>query len=256
MPLLLLGDVYMTIREEVKAIIKSDEINNDVKEIMEIFFEMIFEEISQPVQLVSKTFNMVITLREKLLLSKFRLFIDGVFINSEDRIKISQLFDSPKEKLEYIQILIKTLDDVETEAKVKYLINLTRALLVGIIEDKNDYYRMFNCVRTVLEQDLNFLSNNIESHELTNSVHVDFLFQAGLMYKSYDAGTMAKEVDKYSFTALAQMLDQCALKYDKDILKTAERIRNLKGTHHQGKTAGLSYRVVDSTLYLNENEKI
>lgn len=244
----------MTIREDITTLIKSDELNNEVKEIIGIFLEMIFEEAPIPIKLISGTLNVVTTLREKLLLSKFRMFIEGVFINPTDRIKISELFDCEQDQLEYVQILIKTLDDVETQEKVTYLINLTRALLIGIIEDKNDYYRMFNCVRTVLEQDLKYLSSNIESDMLLNNVHVDFLFQAGLMYKSYDSGTIGADVDHYSFTALAKMLNECALNFNEDLGISPTCIRSLENTSHQGITAGLSYRYTDGELHFNENK--
>ena len=160
-------------------------------------------------------------LRECLFWEKFSMYLNGVFIEEDDIRKLGEVFRENKEKEDYARRIIKIIDDIDTLNKVKYIINLTRALTRNLIK-KSDYYRLCYTVRSALQEDLTFLIMNINDDHLKNSIHVDFLKQNGLVKPSVtfiDGGnfdeteTEDEERDEFKFTLLAKMLYKFGLVY-------------------------------------------
>lgn len=152
-------------------------------------------------------------IRECLFWERFSMFLDGVFLDDND---IERLLETIGEKIEqenYARKIIKVIDDIDANAKIAYLINLTRALLAGYI-NKPDYFRLINAVKSTLDEDLVFLSNTIGLEHLKANIHFEFLKQNGLaiQYAISDDGRAGG--DEYIFTPLAYALDQYGLNYE------------------------------------------
>lgn len=215
-----------------------DGMNDLGEELYEGLFEML-----PSGKAIKKAISLVSSWRDRSLLKKYEMFIRGVDIGIENQVKLSEYFVTKEDKQEFFNVIIKVLDDVESEEKVSYLVNLTRSLLSNCI-NLDDYYRMVNCVKTLLIQDIKFLQDNISRKDFRNNPNIDALFLMGLMYQSELAGTQEDEVDKYSFTALAHHLDKYGISFgDEEKYTYGGERKELSLTSHQVKinTANLVY---------------
>lgn len=186
----------------------------------------------------------LISLRDQFLLEKFKMFLEGVNNDQLEQMKISEFFVEQEERREYFQIILKTLDDIETDEKIRYLINLTRALLHEFIS-KDDYFRLVNCIRVLLVQDLRFLKGKIDVNYLSNNPNVDALLQVGLMYQSEFAGPTPGATNKYKFTQLAIYLDKFGISFEDEKYSYTRKIEELSETSHQAMINTLGFRYAD-----------
>lgn len=99
------------------------------------------------------------------------------------------------------------IDRVETQQKISYLINATRCLLENLI-DRATYFRICHTITNTLEEDLAFLGEYIFEADLPYDISIQGLLTSGLMYQSV---IDANGDQKYSFTPLAQIVDQYAI---------------------------------------------
>ena len=99
------------------------------------------------------------------------------------------------------------IDRVETQQKISYLINATRCLLENLI-DRATYFRICHTITNTLEEDLAFLGEHIFEADLPYDISIQGLLTSGLMYQSV---IDANGDQKYSFTPLAQIVDQYAI---------------------------------------------
>lgn len=150
-------------------------------------------------------------IRECLFWEKFTVFMDGVFLEDNDVRKLSEIFAEKEEQEEYARRIVKVIDDIDIRIKINYLINLTRALLAGLIV-KTDYYRLINVVRNTLEEDLKYLSDKIGKKSLKANIHFEFLKQNGLAIQPI----ISDDNEEYIFTSLAYMLDKYGLNYNSE----------------------------------------
>lgn len=220
-----------------------DEMNGLGQELYDGLFEIIPNG-----EAIKKAISLVSSWRDRSLLKKYEMFVRGVDIRIENQVKLSEYFVTKEDQQDFFNVIIKVLDDVEIEEKVSYLVNLTRSLLSNYIT-LDDYYRMVNCVKTLLIQDIKFLQQNILRKDFRNNPNIDALFLMGLMYQSELAGTKADAVDKYSFTELANHLDKYGISFGDEDKYTYDGVRKeLSATSHQSKinTDSIArYRIVD-----------
>ena len=188
----------MKIHEDVKLVIKSKENFNDGKDLLENALKAVL------VYRVSAPGN----IRDRLFWDKFSMFLEGVFLDENDSRKLAEIFVENEEREEYARKIIKIIDDIDSKVKVRYITNLTRALLANLI-GKSDYYRCCNAIRNTLEDDLIYLSKNIEKEHLKNNIHIEFLKQNGLTVQ-----TVISDSGEFEFTSFAHMLDKFGLDYE------------------------------------------
>lgn len=98
------------------------------------------------------------------------------------------------------------IDKVETDKKVDYLINVTRALINDII-DLSTYFRICNVVVNTLDEDLKFLSEHIEENNIAYQLAVQGLLTAGLINENLKG-------NGYSFNSLAEYVDKYAISFE------------------------------------------
>lgn len=218
----------MSFGEDVKLVVDSTEFTNYRTEL----FENIISALTGDLIAFKKATELFIKspmfIRECLFWEKFKQFLEGTFREAEDRIKLSAVFADNEEREDYARRILSIIDNIDTKSKVRYISNLTRALLLGSI-NKLDYYRLCNAIRNTLEEDLIFLNSNLGKKFITINIHIDFLKQNGLMVQTLISSTSSGEAydkEEYVFTPYAKMLDQFALDYgntDKYDYSTVEK---------------------------------
>lgn len=149
-------------------------------------------------------------IHEKLLWSKFEMFLNGIYLSKDDCNKLYDKLTKDGEKKDNSQRLLSYIDKAETQKKIKYLINATRCLLIDFI-DLSIYFRICHAIVHTLEEDLQFLKRNINKTEFSWNLCVQGLLTTGLMYQSVFDGNGEQ---KYSFTPTAKLIDQFALSCD------------------------------------------
>ena len=147
-------------------------------------------------------------IREKIFWNKFAMFLDGVYLDDDDKAKMAAKFAEDCHKEENAERMINYIDRAENKQKIQFLINATRCLLADSVKLPS-YFRICHTVTNTLYEDLLFLQKNIFKKDLDYNESVQGLFTGGLMYQS-----VIGEETKYSFTGLAYDLDKFALSYD------------------------------------------
>ena len=97
-------------------------------------------------------------------------------------------YEGDKKKLvEYAKRIVKMIDDCGTIQKAYYLACLTRAVKTGSIT-KNEFFKYFNCVKNLTEEDLQFLKDNLQQGCITDDKeYIDDIRDLGFI-KEVDAG--------------------------------------------------------------------
>lgn len=146
-------------------------------------------------------------IRERLFWSKMEKFLNGVCLSKDDCDKLQVKLAEDGKKKENTFRLVSIIDRVETQQKISYLINATRCLLENLI-DRETYFRICHTITNTLEEDLAFLGEHIFEADLSYDISIQGLLTSGLMYQSV---IDANGDQKYSFTPLAQIVDQYAI---------------------------------------------
>lgn len=149
-------------------------------------------------------------IRDQLFWTKIEMFLNGVYLKEDDCATLRAKLTENGEKQENALRLVECIDRAETQTKIRYLINATRCLLVNFI-DHPTYFRICHAVTQSLQEDLEFLSEQIYEEDIPYSANVQGLLTAGLMYQSVIDGNGDQ---KYSFTPLAGIVDQYAVSYE------------------------------------------
>ena len=149
-------------------------------------------------------------IREQIFWTKFEAFLDGVYLDENDRDKLrTKLVEDGNAKDNAFRLL-DSIDRAETKQKINYLINATRCLLVNFI-NRSEYFRICHAITHTLDEDLVFLGEHIAEKDIPYNPYTQGLLTAGLMYQSV---IYANGEQKYSFTPLAKIVDQYAISYD------------------------------------------
>lgn len=195
--------------DDFKLVTESKEIKNESKS----FLENVIKAATGDGFAAKDAFKFIVSspffIREALFWEKFTKYLNGVFLEKDDIRKLSAIFADNKEKDDYARRIIKVIDDLDSISKVKYVINLTRALLMEHIE-KTEYYRLCNALRNTFEEDIQYLNQNIGEKNLKDDIHIRFLQQNGLAEQIV---ITSEGNNEFEFTPLANMLDKYGLDY-------------------------------------------
>lgn len=162
-------------------------------------------------------------LREQLFWNKFSKFLEGIYHSEDDINNLRAKFSKYGTKEENAERLINYIDRAENQNKVQYLINATRCLLMDFIS-MPEYFRICNAVTYTLYEDLQFLKTHIQCSELEYNEYVQGLLASGLMYQSVIDGNNGEH--RYSFTAIAVLVDMYAVSYDDSARYPNPKVRN------------------------------
>lgn len=150
-------------------------------------------------------------IREQMFWTKFAMFLDGIYLSDDDCAKLRDKLAENGNEQENAERLVTLIEKAETKKKVSYLINATRYLLTGFINLK-EYFLICNVIVYTLQEDLQFLRENIHKDDLDYSYSVQCLLAAGIMHQSVI--DIKENQISYSFTPLAELVDRYALSYE------------------------------------------
>lgn len=107
----------------------------------------------------------------------------------------------PEKLTEYAKRLIKLIDDCGTKQKAYHLSCIARALLDKQI-DTRKFFQLSRCIRNLTEEDLLFLSERIESGNISRDKdYIDDYRALGLLYETDEGFSYSKrafELKKYA----------------------------------------------------------
>lgn len=196
---------------KINDLIKNKNLQLDAAKFIE---DLVNAVLGNPAALV-KVFKAIMQspfyLREQLFWNKFSKFLEGTYHNEDDINDLRAKFSEYGTKEENAERLITYIDRAENHDKVQYLINATRCLLMDFIS-MPEYFRICNAVTYTLYEDLQFLKTYIQCSELEYNEYVQGLLTSGLMYQSVIDGNNGE--NRYSFTAIAVLVDMYAVSYD------------------------------------------
>ena len=197
-----------TVRRTVNEFLKDKEFKHTSKDALEDLANAL---LGNPVS-AAKFFYLLLKsplmIREKIFWNKFEMFLDGVYLEDDDKAKMAAKFAEDGHKEENSERMINYIDRAENKQKIQFFINATRCLLADFIKLPS-YFRICHTITNTLYEDLLFLQKNLFKNDLDYNESVQGLFTNGLMYQS-----VIGEETKYSFTSLADDLDKYALSYD------------------------------------------
>ena len=101
-------------------------------------------------------------LREKLFWRKFERFLCGIEMDKNERDKFCEKLTEKGCKKDNSYRLIQAIDQAETQQKIDFLINASRALSMGLV-NLATYFRICHVITNTIEEDLIFLSEHIKN---------------------------------------------------------------------------------------------
>ena len=216
--------------DDLKELLSSDDVKEKSKNLIEDLANAMLENPVSAVKVLLTIIEAPYFIREKLFLVKFKRFLKGIYQQESDIEQLKYQLALKDDKQENAKRILYCIDKVETDKKVDYLINVTRALINDII-DLSTYFRICNVVVNTFDEDLGFLRERIDNELIPECVEVQGLSSVGLMkHTVFDAGDIeGNAVQLYSFTELAKIVDICAISYndDKRYPNPKEALKNL-----------------------------
>ena len=145
-------------------------------------------------------------------------FFVGTFQDYKAQVKLSSKFADEESRRDFVNRLLRILNEIDDEIKIDYLANLARSVLLNLI-DLPLFYKLSKILRFTTREELNYLSENINRGESVIDVYVASLLQHGLAMK-YDLGRgymmSGPYEDTYDFTHLGLCLDMFAISFNVD----------------------------------------
>lgn len=200
----------MGVIEEMKDLINRNEIQEASINILEDVIRAFMGDYVSIGKIIIALRKSPFFIREQLFWTKMERFLNGGCLSKNDYDKLCSILNEGGKKEDNIRRLVEIIDRAETQEKILYLINATRCLLRNSI-DKSIYFRICHAITHTLEEDLKFLGEHIEERDLPYNTSVQGLLTSGLMYQSV---IDANNDQKYSFTPIAKIVDQCAVSYN------------------------------------------
>ena len=193
--------------EEIKERISTGEIQEASTDLFEDALDAVLGNPISVGKIIITLTKSAFFIRERLFWSKMEKFLNGVCLSKDDCNKLQVKLTENGQKEENAFRLVNIIDRAETQRKISYLINATRCLLENLI-DRENYFRTCHIITSTLEEDLAFLGEHIFETDLSYEISIQGLLTSGLMYQSV---IDANDDQKYSFTPLAQIVDQYAI---------------------------------------------
>lgn len=193
--------------EEIRERISTGEIQEASTDLLEDALDAVLGNPISVGKIIITLTKSAFFIRERLFWSKMEKFLNGVCLSKDDCDKLQVKLAEDGKKKENAFRLVSIIDRVETQQKISYLINATRCLLENLI-DRATYFRICHTITNTLEEDLAFLGEHIFEADLPYDISIQGLLTSGLMYQSV---IDANGDQKYSFTPLAQIVDQYAI---------------------------------------------
>ena len=136
-------------------------------------------------------------------------FFNSGILSDDDKRKLIGKLSSEKEKQEVGRKIIDFIGKIDTDKKLVYIINATKAWVDDAI-DRPQYFRICHIISASLDEDLQFLSEHIDdTGDIPYSIEINGLQTTGLACHT----TTDKEGNPlYVFTPLSRAVNEYAIK--------------------------------------------
>lgn len=175
-------------------------------------------------QLSKKLLNAPAFYKNVAFIRKLTLFFRGTCTDEDNYKKLAEIIANG-DQVTNAERILDCLDAIETEIKVKYVINATRSYIRAYRGmrglEKSLYFRMLYVIKNILLEDIDFLVSKIKLSEVSNSDSCVALESLGLMYI-----TTSDEEVKYAFSRLAYIFYDEVIRGDDEIIPKIEMPSN------------------------------
>lgn len=157
------------------------------------------------------------SISDRLFYAKFDLFLKGVSLDNHDYAKMGAYLAGNGDQEGNCLQLLTHINNAISKTKVKYLAYATRFALAYKIP-LPVYFRICAAINTVMEEDLQFLADNIDViddakvNHFESNQHTQMLFAIGAMRII----TTAWKNGDYAFSPFARLMDACTISFDDD----------------------------------------
>lgn len=127
--------------------------------------------------------------------------------------------------------IIQYVTTADTEKKIDYYVNATKALLYGMINNEI-MFRIFSAIYNTLSEDLEYMTEHIEDKDhLIGNLNILALSQIGLVLIAGIHQGEDVEEQEYVFSSLAYLVDRYAVALDNE--KRQKRYQNRSSSVHK-----------------------
>ena len=136
-------------------------------------------------------------------------FFNSGILSDDDKRKLIGKFSNKKQKQEVGRKIIDLIGKIDTDKKLVYIINATKAWVEDAI-DRPQYFRICHVISTSLDEDLQFLSEHIDdTGDIPYSIEINGLQTTGLACNN---ATDKEGYPLYIFTPLSRAVNEYAIK--------------------------------------------
>lgn len=152
-----------------------------------------------------------------LFYNKLNIFLKGVELSDNDRAKMRAFLSKNGCEADNCIRIMNCINMAESEKKIEFISNATRCAL-NYEMDLSLYFRVVNVINMLVEDDIEFLAENItlferpEDNHLKQNNHTQALFAVGAMRM---ITTVWKGGD-YAFTSFGKVLDASTISFTND----------------------------------------
>lgn len=148
-----------------------------------------------------------------LFWDKMERFLFGTFRDFEDQVKMAEKFSpDSNDYADFVKRQITLINQFEDDRKVDYFSNLTRALLLGYLEDTSLYFKLSKLLQQCTAEELQYIKDRCMNFSTpNNTAMISSLYQHGLIDRDESYGHT-----DYILSCFAIALKQHALNYGED----------------------------------------
>lgn len=208
-------EIILEIVKKIK--VSAKQIKENTPEILFLGAEAITGNPIACARLANLIEKMVVSIPDALFYSKLDDFLRGAFQSEEDRAKMNAFLATEGDKADNGMQILNHINNATSKQKVKYLVTATRFARAYDLPLAL-YFRICNAINVVMEDDLQFLSDNVgamenvENNHFTANIHTQKLFSVSAMRTI----TTAWEAGDYAFTSFAKLIDICTVNFEND----------------------------------------
>lgn len=201
--------------ETLVNVLKDENISNTKNELIEDSVGVLIGDPIAVARLIKETGSLPVTVKDAMYASKFKAFLKGVYKSADDPIKLCEkLFSNEQTKRSNAMRVLQIIDKTENEDSLQFIVNASRAVLLGLI-DVGMYYRICRAITDTLYEDLIFLQRNVfKSEPIKGEYSVHGLSRSGLMILAGIDGNADINEQKYCISNLGRAVDQFALSFE------------------------------------------
>ena len=159
---------------------KSEELKNAATTLKINAIKALFGDELAKAELLKVSFSVPAFLPNILFWENFNCFLQGLDYDPRIQIKLCERFDVEEDKEEYAIKIFKAIEKIDSKRKINILLNFTRALSFGMIDNRT-YYRLTKILPDLAEQDIDYLKSMIKKGNFEEDEYTDDFIAYGLI---------------------------------------------------------------------------